>query len=73
MSCSTRGQECVGPPARPESCGQDAVGAPPRPQVEKYRPTRIKDIVGNTEAVSRLQVWHILKSQLCGCFAQWVH
>lgn len=25
-------------------------------QVEKYRPTRIRDIVGNTEAVSRLQV-----------------
>lgn len=25
-------------------------------QVEKYRPTKIKDIVGNTEAVSRLQV-----------------
>lgn len=25
-------------------------------QVEKYRPTLIKDIVGNTEAVSRLQV-----------------
>lgn len=26
------------------------------PWVEKYRPTRIKDIVGNVEAVSRLQV-----------------
>ena len=26
------------------------------PQVEKYRPTRIKDIVGNVEAVSRLQI-----------------
>ena len=25
-------------------------------QVEKYRPTKIRDIVGNTEAVSRLQV-----------------
>lgn len=25
-------------------------------QVEKYRPTLIKDIVGNTEAVSRLQI-----------------
>ena len=25
-------------------------------QVEKYRPTRIKDIVGNVEAVSRLQI-----------------
>ena len=25
-------------------------------QVEKYRPTKIKEIVGNTEAVSRLQV-----------------
>ena len=24
-------------------------------------------------AVAKLQVWHILKSQLCGCFAQWVH
>jgi hypothetical protein len=24
-------------------------------------------------AVARLQVFHILKSQLCGCFAQWVH
>ena len=26
------------------------------PQVEKYRPTRTKDIVGNVEAVSRLQI-----------------
>ena len=25
-------------------------------QVEKYRPTKIKDIVGNVEAVSRLQI-----------------
>lgn len=25
-------------------------------QVEKYRPTRIREIVGNEEAVSRLQV-----------------
>jgi replication factor C subunit 2/4 len=25
-------------------------------QVEKYRPTLIKDIVGNNEAVARLQV-----------------
>lgn len=29
---------------------------PPPLQVEKYRPTRIKDIVGNVEAVSRLQI-----------------
>ncbi|EFN58376.1 hypothetical protein CHLNCDRAFT_59565 [Chlorella variabilis] len=28
----------------------------PLPWVEKYRPTRIKDIVGNVEAVSRLQI-----------------
>jgi hypothetical protein len=24
-------------------------------------------------AVAKLQVLHILKSQLCGCFAQWLH
>ena len=27
-----------------------------RLQVEKYRPSIVKDIVGNTEAVSRLQI-----------------
>lgn len=34
--------------------------APPRPhpltQVEKYRPSNIKDVVGNEEAVARLRV-----------------
>ena len=30
--------------------------SPRPPQVEKYRPTKIRDIVGNCEAVSRLQV-----------------
>ena len=38
------------PPAAPASPSLLAA------QVEKYRPMRIKDIVGNVEAVSRLQV-----------------
>lgn len=44
------------PPPQPQT--QPAAQAKPMelPWVEKYRPTLIRDIVGNAEAVSRLQV-----------------
>lgn len=41
-------------PSKPEA--QKQKGGATLPWVEKYRPTKIKDIVGNVEAVSRLQI-----------------
>lgn len=38
---------CSNIPDRPDTSAR---------QVEKYRPTRVRDIVGNVEAVSRLQI-----------------
>ena len=37
------------------ACVAAALNGRPRAQVEKYRPSLIKDIVGNNEAVARLQ------------------
>lgn len=35
---------------------KDTTSAPDMPWVEKYRPTEIKDIVGNEETIARLEV-----------------